>query len=250
MKRKQNFTLIELLVVIAIIAILAGMLLPALGKARESGRRAKCLANQKQIHTGISMYNDDFGGWMPKANYASAWSYDIAPYTGGPWMDVTSNFTSSTGIAFSAGGRYQPKGLFYCPSASTPPNGSPSWSGAAVTPNLYYLTSYAVITSYNPKGGWMFNDDFGNSVIYQHSGKIRSRAAILVDKNWVTQTANWYRASDPALAGSSSFLTFSSTYSAGWNHALSTNILFKDGHAASYRHGIQPLDLDAIPTGK
>jgi prepilin-type N-terminal cleavage/methylation domain-containing protein len=63
--RPGAFTLIELLVTISIIGILAGMLLPVLGKAKEKGRRAVCLSNLHQISLGMISYADDFHGVFP-----------------------------------------------------------------------------------------------------------------------------------------------------------------------------------------
>ena len=62
---KRCFTLIELLVVIAIIAILAGMLLPSLNKARLSARTTSCISQIKQNGTALNIYADDYNGLPP-----------------------------------------------------------------------------------------------------------------------------------------------------------------------------------------
>src|SRR2546427_3430709 len=62
---RNAFTLIELLVVIAIIAILAGLLLPALARSKTKAQGIKCLANLNQLQLGWLMYPDDNGGLLP-----------------------------------------------------------------------------------------------------------------------------------------------------------------------------------------
>ncbi len=86
---RRNFTLIELLVVIGIIAVLAAMLLPALGKARETARRSHCVSNIKQLGQAYWLYVDEYGVVVPNGQqfYNNTttrllWMSYIAPYLG------------------------------------------------------------------------------------------------------------------------------------------------------------------------
>lgn len=83
--RLRGFTLIELLVVIAIIALLAAILFPVFGRARENARRSSCQSNLKQVGLGIKQYLQDYDERYPNvpagAPTDNAWAYVLNPYT-------------------------------------------------------------------------------------------------------------------------------------------------------------------------
>jgi len=70
---KKGFTLIELLVVIGIIAILAAMLMPALGTAREAARKATCQSNERNVTIGVNLYRNANNGLYPRNGFLMTW---------------------------------------------------------------------------------------------------------------------------------------------------------------------------------
>ena len=116
-KKQHYFTLIELLVVIAIIAILAAILLPALNSARERGRSADCLSNQKQIGHLIFTYTSDFNDFLPpsvdRAKYFMSTTHGNPGYWHGLLGGLYLDLPAQTDAAVYTGGIHGKVAFFY-----------------------------------------------------------------------------------------------------------------------------------------
>lgn len=233
----NNFTIIELLVVIAIIAILAGLLLPTLSKARANGKRISCVSNMRQIYQGCAMYITDYDGWMPVTLNRGEYTYHINPYLNQSGGVVHGTYPKKR-LIFT-----KTNNVYFCP-ALTRVSASPVWP-AAMTEGGSSISTYSSTCSYRApvrgSGGWLIQPVEGGDIIpYRRLDCIKDGSAIMGEANFCEQYLNINYTNSWGIAQACSSLIVNVNAPA-WYHQKVTNFMFKDGHVSSLKFSGQLL---------
>jgi len=201
----KRFTLIELLVVIAIIAILASMLLPSLGRARDTAKTALCLGNLRQQGLIFNTYVSDCG-YYPCAVTWPQPPYDAWPPTlvnAGLIGTFSMNGTPTVPDACAPGIGYFPKGLWRCPAEAVP--------AAYDVGTLQYQTHYG-----------MNAGNFQNRFRTESTVAPASSSLLMLDSSYVG-TGNSLSVYGPSTGGNR----------LGFRHSGNLNALYCDGHVVT-----------------
>ena len=226
-RRKHShlgFTLIELLVVISIIALLIGLLLPALSSARKSAQSAECLSQLKQMGIAATAFQFDHESYFPRAQYQSQ-----DRKTSFSW-DVTSS-------AKLVDGKYQ---TVYTPGTlwQDADPGKVSQCPAHLEPIKFSFTKLQEFTGYNYNVSYIGTVQGESKNPNQKPAKIEqiirpSQTAVFGDGGYEGGSNKYMRA--PITNGFDTHFSASYRYAGtqAYRHAEATNIGFADGHAGS-----------------